>query len=529
MISNYNPTTFLTLFKRWMSLIVIFCGFIQLLFFPEKENLFAVAVVTFGWFIADKHIIKREKITNYTFSTFLILGYVLTQFTLPLIFTLIEGKPLIYNLILPYQVFSHSILSLITIIVAHHIYILVSRNSARLLIHNMKKKLVSNGLFDSPTNKQLWIMGFIGIFALISKYIFGGGFYNENNESDVLDKFIEGFILFSYAPLFIPLSSLIQKTYLQVKSNYSIPLVLYTIILICIGMVGNSRGLFMQGLTAMGLVYFLGLCLGKFNYKIFKVKNILLGLILLWIIMGPLSELGTSMVIVRNQRSSISSIELLNKTLTVFQDKQTINNFKKLALSDQIGKEWDEVYFDNIFLARFCNLKFNDSNLVQGLKINDGDERMFDYSIDRFWAILPSPILAIFQIAIDKKKVTSASFGDYLYFCNGGENALGGFRTGHFSGTGIASFGWWYLAILGVGMIPFFLIIDLYSITYKSLGISTVVISLAGLIQITTIFTFWGTSSASESVVSIYTYLLRGWIQSIILYYLVFKFSQRVS
>jgi hypothetical protein len=512
-----------------MSLIVIFCGFVQLLFSQEKENVFAVAVVIFGWFIANKYIIKREKITNYTFSTFLILGYVLTQFTLPLIFTLIEGKPLIYNLTLPFQVFSHSILSLITIIVAHYIYIHVSRNSARLLIHNIQKKLVSNGLFDSPTNKQLWIMGFIGIFALISKYIFYGGFHNENNESDVLGKFIEGFILFSYAPLFIPLSSLHHESYMQVKSINSFLLVLYIILLIGIGMVGNSRGLFMQGFTAMGLVYFLGLCLGKFNYKILKIKNILMGLILLWIITGPLSELGTSMVIVRNQRSSISSIELVKETLMVFQDKQIVNSFKKLALSEQIGNEWDEVYFDNIFLARFCNLKFNDLNLVQGLKIKDGDERMLNYSIDRFWAILPSPILSIFQITNDKKKVTSASFGDYLYFCNGGVNALGGFRTGHFSGTGIASFGWWYLAILGLGMIPLFLIIDFYSITYKSLGNPNVIICLAGLIQITFIFTFWGTSSASESVVSIYTYLLRGWIQSVILYYLVFKFSQRVS
>lgn len=529
MISNYNPTAFLTLFKRRMRLIVIFCGFIQILFFQEKENLFAVSVVVFGWFIADAYIIERNKIANYTFSTFLILGYVLTQFTLPLIFTLLEGKPITYNLKLPFQVFLHSILSLITIIIAHHVYVNMSRSSAKLLYTKMQKKLIMYGLFDAVSNKQLWIMGFVGIFALISKYIFGGGFYNENNESDTLDKFIEGFTFFSYAPLFIPLSSLFNKSSDQTKSNNSYLLVLYTILLIIIGMLGNSRGLFMKGLTAMGLVYFLGLCLGKFDYRIFKIKNILLGIILLWIVIGPLSELGTSMVIVRNQRGSISSVELLSKTLTVFQDKQKVNNFKKLATSEQIGKDWDEVYFDNIFLARFCNLKFNDSNLVQGLKIKDRDERMLNYSIDRFWAILPTPILSVLQIAIDKKKVTSASFGDYLYFCNGGVNALGGFRTGHFAGTGFASFGWWYLAILGFGMIPLFFLIDLSCYKISLNNKTRVVFSLQGLILATTIFTFLGTSSASESVVNIYTFLLRGWIQSIVLYLITIRISCYLS
>jgi hypothetical protein len=284
----------------------------------------------------------------------------------------------------------------------------------------------------------------------------------------------------------------------------------------------------MQGLTAMGLVFFLGIILGQFDYRIIRIKYAIIGLTCFWIITGPLTDIGTAMVIVRGQRESISSTELLDKTLLVFQDKNEINKYKLLILS-KIKVDWNEIYFDNIFLSRFCNLKYNDLNLLQGLKLDEKDSRMLNYSIGRFWSILPSPILDILPLNINKTEITAASFGDYLYFCNGAANAIGGFRTGHFAGTGMAAFGWWYLWLLGIGVLPLFFLIDLYSYNFKINNKSYVVFSLAGLILISTIFTFLGTSSASESVVSIYTYLLRGWIQSVVLYFVVFKISRSLS
>lgn len=527
-INFFNPTTFLSLFKYWMNIVIILCGIIQILFFPKNSTLFAVAIILIGWFLVNTLILTRTNFINYTFSTFLLLGFVITQYAFPLIFTLLEGKLVTYNLKIPYEVFTHSILALISIIIAHLFYKNWRKNSGIYSFNKTQHFLYKNYFFDAPTNKQLWIIGFIGIFALLSKYILGGNSFSEVNESNTLDKFIEGFIVFSYAPLFIPFSYLLRKSNTKSEYKKTYLIILYILLLIIIGVIGNSRGLFMKGLTAMALVFFLGLLIGKFDYKIFKIKNVIISVLSFWIITGPLSDIGTAMVIVRGQRGTISGTELLIKTLVVYQDKQAINNYKKLALS-HIGDDWDEIYFDNIFLARFCNLKFNDSNLVQGLKIKEEDYRMFSYSVDRFWAILPSPILDLMQIAVDKKRITSSSFGDYLYFCNGGENALGGFRTGHFAGTGMASFGWWYLVILGIGMIPLFFLIDLFSFNFKINNTSNIVFSLAGLFLISTIFTFWGTSSASESVVSIYTFLLRGWLQSILLYFLVFKFSFIIS
>ena len=207
----FKPTTFLSLFKYWMKVVLIICGIVQLLFFQGKEILFAVVIIIIGWFLANKFIFTRTNFINYTFSTFLLLGFVLTQYTLPLIFTLFEGKPVTYNLKMPYEVFTHSFLALITLIVAHLFYKNWRKSSGKYYFNKIKRVLYKNHFFDTPSNKQLWIIGSIGIFALLFKYVLVGNAFSEGNTTDTLGKFIEGFMPFSYAPLFIPLSSLFNK------------------------------------------------------------------------------------------------------------------------------------------------------------------------------------------------------------------------------------------------------------------------------------------------------------------------------
>ena len=528
MNQKFNPTTFLSLYKYWMNVVILICVIIQFLIFSEDSNLFAVGIILLSWNLVNTFVLTTYNFINYTFSTFLILGFGITQFAMPLIFTLLEAKPVTYNLKIPVEVFTHSIFALIIVIIAHLFYKNWMKNTGEIFQIKIQRFLYKNHFFDAPSNKQIWIIGFIGIFAMTIGLLYNSNSTSELNEKDSLGKFIEGFKIFSYAPLFIPFSKLLKKTNFK-SDNYNKYLqLIYLIILIIYGVLSNSRGLFMQGITSVGLVFFLGLLTGKFDYRIIKLKNFFILTISFWLITGPLSDIGTAMVIVRAQRNSTSPTELLNKTLVVYKDKEGIRNFKKLALSENKG-DWDETYFDNIFLARFCNLKFNDANLKLGLKTNDNDKRMLNFSLDRFWAIIPSPILNILPINIDKKKITAASFGDYLYYCNGGENALGGFRTGHYAGSGMAAFGWWYLAVLGIGMIPLFFLIDLYFFNFKSNNTYNVLFSLAGLILSSTIFTFWGTSTASESVINIFTFIFRGWIQSVILYLFVFKISSFLS
>jgi hypothetical protein len=470
-------------------------------------------------------------LTKFTFSSIVILGYSLTQFVIPIIFTLLEGKSIVYNLKYPYSVFIHSTLALTVLLAAHNIYMLCRKTKGitSTIYTKLHRSLVRYHFFKSPTDKQLWIIGGIGVVSMVVTLIATNGYDTKNNNDTVLYKFLEGLNFYAYAPLFLFTKKLYNPTVSHYKKKTIWKVIIYTILIFCIGVAANTRSLFMIGITSVGIAYFIGLLINIFNYKIFKVKKILIGLIGFWLVTGPIADLGTAMVVVREQRSDISPIQLLSKTLEVYQNKNELKFYRYMA-SKEVS-DWDESYFDNIFLARFSNIKFTDASLEQAFILNGADKGMLQYSIDRIWAILPNPILNIFGIHLDKKTTTSYSFGDYLYDRAGGEDALGGFRTGHFAGTGMATFGWFYLLFLGIGIIPLYLLFDLF-VMYKSDRFKKNVqnyYSLAGLLSVTVFFTFFGNSTASESIINIFTYLIRGWLQLCFLYWLVFLVARKLS
>ncbi|MGM9506546.1 hypothetical protein ACS5NO_02435 [Larkinella sp. GY13] len=511
---------FLGLFKRWIWMAVFVAALLQSLFFFSPANLFAVVFVLFAWGLADKFILTAFNLSKYTFSTVIILGFSLTQYVLPLIFTLLEGKPITYNLKFPYSVFIHSLLALVVFITSHHLYKKWREGLAGRLYYKLSLVLKRNYFFATPSDLQIWIIGFVGLAGMAVTYLSGSHFDGTAEERGTVAKFFQGLVPYAYTPLFLllrPLFSLKRPPFVKPPT---LKVLIFAAMLLFVGMGGNSRGLFMTGISAVGIAYLIGLLLGKFDHNIFNFKNALLAGLGLWIITGPLADLGTSMVIVRAQRSNLTSTELVLKTLEVMQNKKAIKQFRAMNTVIEV-RDWDETYFDNIFLSRFCNLKYNDASLELAYKMGKPNDDMLSYSIDKFWAILPLPVLNFFHIKVDKLTVNASSYGDYLYDRSGGKGGLGGFRTGHFAGTGMATFGWWYLLLMGVGIIPLFLLVDLFVMYYQQGAAMTTCLSLAGLIQMNFFFTLFSVSNFSESVVNIYSFLMRGWIQDALLYWFI--------
>ncbi len=521
-----NGYPFLNLFRYWMMRVVLGAGVVQLIFFFSAENLFAVISAILGWKLTETYILKPVYLLKYTISSLIILGFSLTQFCMPLIFTLVEGKPLIYNLDLPYQVFTHSLLAIMTLLLAHALYrhLVPMKNVLRVRLQSTLARL---SFYKAPTSTQAWIMGFIGILSMAATY-FGGNRYGVSDEDrGTAAKIFQGLTVFAYTPFFLLLQPLYARN-VRFRKVKIWKILLFLALIILLGIGGNTRGVFMIALTTSAIAYFFGLLIGKFDYKIFKLKNILAALIGFWILTGPLSDLGTAMVVVRSQRSDISGAELLSKTLDVYQDKEALRFYKHAALD--ATSDWDEHYFDNIFLARFCNLKYNDEGLKQTKRIGRVDNKMRKYTLDKFWAMLPQPVLDGLGVGINKDQLISSSFGDYLFQRAGGTNALGGFRTGQFASTGMTAFGWWYLLILFVGIIPMFFLFDIFVLYFRGeSGRGVNYISMAALMLLNTFFMFLSLSSTSESVIMIYNYMLRGWIQLAITYWLIFLISRKLS
>lgn len=516
LINNY---VFLEKFKKGMSFALVLAVIGQIIFFFSLANSIGAILVLTTWFLTCKVVMQPYNFLHYTFSSFVIFGFFFTQFCLPVIFTLLEGKPMIFNLNFPISVFIHSFLAFLILLLAFKIY----KNHINFIRNVLTKILERIRIYRIPTSKQLWIIGIIGVLTIIIERVVFGGF-GEGKVDRVFLKVFTGMKIFAYLPLLLFFPTVFCDS--KGLRNFRTPkflIIIYTAVLILLGILANSRGLFMQGVTTVGLVYLLGLMLGKTDYRIFSPKKMGLVLIGLWLITGPLVDLGTAMVVVRGVRTEISSKELLEETFRTYQDKEVLRRYKELA--DLRVRDWDETYFDNIFLARFSNLKYSDASLELAFHLPNPDGQMQDIVFRKYLSTLPQPLLNVLQINLDKGYYSKASFGDFLFMRNTGVG-YGGFRLGNFMGLGLASFGWYYLAILLVGAIILYNFMDSFvlQIDFRSSQISIV-----GFLSILFCFTYFGNSTSSESVTTIFNYITRGWFQTVLLYVVLFWIARKVS
>jgi len=519
--------TFLTGLVRGSWILMGLLVTVQCIRYPNLINLIAIAYVAFAWLFNAGIFLKPAVLKNYPLSSFLIIGFTCTQFYFPLLFTTIEGKPLINNLQLPQEVFFHSILALLILICMHALYRSITYQRITKPSRGPKtfRKL---GFFEPPSDLQVWLMGMFGLGAMFyTSFILKDG---GNTEEGVVGKVMDVLMSFTYAPFFIPFGKLYGQKHAKTK-GLATKLLLFTVLLFLISIGRNSRGSFMIGFTSLGFAFGLGLMLGIIKARLFSIKYALIASVAIWLLTGPFSDLGNAMVVVRHQRNDIPKSEFIKLTLDAFKDKKLLRDYVmevKTNVSD-----WDEKYLDNIFLARFCNIKFNDASLVFASQIPRDNDEVRIFSINRIWSTFPQPILSILHPNMDKIQVNGMSFGDCLrYQVNKSHYNLGSYVTGHLSGTGMAAFGWWYLLILAISILPVYFLMDIFHVRRfvfagprgQYAGIERR-FSLCVLLNLNAIFQFL----PSESVVSILQYLIRGWFQMVFLYLILFYLTRTIS
>ncbi len=519
---------FLTQVIRASWAVLGVCIVYQLIFFAEIINVVAMASVVLAWFVSTNIWLRKSMLETYLISAFTILGFASTQFYFPLVFTTIENKPLIYNLELPEEVFLHSSLALFVLIIAHAIYRFISKISFSRSVSLLGKI----GFFDPPSHMQLWLMGFFGMASSFYVYFTSPDIGREVTGA-ASDKLLQGLVPFSYAPFFIPLGKLFGNNQ-KLSKTFVLTILIYSAMLFAISVGRNSRAGFILGLTTPAFAYALGLLLGVFKTKILTFKNVAVGAFVLYILTGPLSDLGVAMLIARDKNNKdITAMEQIDKTLEAFGDDYALEARRKSDLANDAGDfDWDERYLDNLFTARFANIKFNDASLVTYSKVGPYDPDMQDFSRDQLVATLPDPIIKLFGFDVDKEVILSLSFGDYLYLLAGGYGQPEGFRIGHIAGTGLAAYGWWYLWLFGLVVIPIFYLNDKFFRRKTGLALSSAerpeqkfLFSFCGVLALTSFFQFL----MFESVIIGANYLIRGWIQIVVLYFLMFHASRLLS
>jgi hypothetical protein len=386
------------------------------------------------------------------------------------------------------------------------------------------------GLFDPPTHMQIWIIGMLGMAS--SFYVhFANPEIGQGATGDPSGKFLQALSPFMYAPFFIPLGKLYgDKT--KPGRLYAAMIAGYAVLLFGISVAQNSRGTFIFGLVTPTFAYALALLLGVYKTRILTFRNVVVGGLFVWLLTGPFTDLGTAMLLVREGRKDISPAELMTQTFEALNDKEAIEQRKKDDVGESMDFDWDERYLDNLFTARFANIKFNDASLITYSKVGMYDPDMQDFSLDQVLASLPGPLLEMFNLDVDKETLHALSYGDYLYVLSGGYGTPTGWRVGHVAGTGMATFGWWYLLLLGIVVLPVFYLNDKFFRPKKGRELSSseapedkFIFSFCGVLILTTFFQFF----LLESVVAAIPYLIRGWIQIVVLYILMFHVSRIIS
>lgn len=480
---------------RFSLVIFIFSGLLaQILLDQSFVNILCALLASTSSILIVLYTFNSKQWLIYPASTLILLGFAVTQSIGPLLFTALEMHPIIFNLEVPEQVFINAFLCTLTLILAHIIY---QRNSSvqkfRFWItHVLKIRL---NIFQPLLRTQAVMAGAFGLGAMVFVY-----WHKGLGSETFLTKFIQGFIPFSYLPIVLLLKPLQGESASANRAEWVINLVFFALILI-ISLGSNSRGSFALPVA----IYFLGLIISWIYQKLkIRIIFILITLFSVYFILPFFNNLATAMVLVRGRRNDIPTTQLISETFKALENTQQIELYR-LGPGNRVG--WNESYVSNPFLSRFSNLKFADNAISLSEKLSDSKKTIFQsFLLNRLASLAPGPLLDILGLSSELKlQVTSYSIGDQLYFlASGNPSAIGGFRTGHFYGTGLAAFSWFYLVIYLLLMIPFFMLND-------SLILTSGLDKLSGLCERTIFF-------SSLSIINLYDFLEQGNIESLLEY-----------
>jgi ABC-type multidrug transport system fused ATPase/permease subunit len=297
--------------------------------------------------------------------------------------------------------------------------------------------------------------------------------------------------------------------------------------MVVLALVTNSRMGMIGPILFVGLAFLMVFLTGRIeiNHKIFS-KFFFIALIGFFAV-GVMSDISTAILIERAYRNNRNTTEKLLETVNTFNDKEKLRQDRndRVTRNKEISDgNWSEDYISNPFLGRFVQVKFDDNCLSRIYDFRPAAKnKLTEITIDKILVTLPSPIIKIVGLNVDKLYLNSFSMGDMIDVLSG-RGFLGGFKTGSIIANSYCVFGWWY---------PFFFII-LYSSIIK---ICQYLISrTSNLTRHKSISTlsfilpyYLFTSISLDNISSIVAVLLRGIWQLILIYFVALSLSNKIQ
>lgn len=421
----------------WISRLLILACLCELAFFYSPANLYGCLSLLYGWFLVAFFVFKREFILRYPLPTIAVFSLGIYYYFLPIVVTLLEGKPLTFNFQVPFLTFTNQIISITVIVLSFRIAIKLYRPGC--LLNRLWNKV---GYMSVLNEKQIWIMGCIGLLCLLSMVASQGQDREFQGTGNTMEIITQSLSLFSLSPICLYFKSLYgDRTQTHSKSFVKY----YIIILVVVGMASTRRTLIFNSVFTIMLIYFF-LVLYK-NKKIMSGKNFIICLAVFYLAFGPIADLAAAMILNRQSVYSSSAGNTLESVWQLYNDKERLRTtydffMASLGNGGDNSNGWSEYYVNNIFLDRFCNLRTIDGTLYNAQKAGFGCYEGSKY-YESYWITqLPSFMANM----LDLKKDFQGTAVDHMVVSNfaGNRYSLFGFKVGGETGIGLWMFGYLY-------------------------------------------------------------------------------------
>lgn len=495
------------------------CALGQLLIDASARNLVCVFIAAIMSAITFHFVIRGSVFRVTPLPALVVLGFNVSTMSGALFAQTLGLRSLVFNLQVPEITFGLCALFQVSLLVA--LFVMLSSRTLRSMSRTINLCVFSRmGIMQAPSPAQLWIMGLMGSAAMAwTAYL---GYSGQIQYGDVGSKFVAGLRYLAFAPFILPiLDKALPSAHASIRGKVSSwPLIGYLALLVLVAMIRNSRGAFAMGVANLGVAALVLTLMGQLHVTSKLRRRLAIGGAILLITAPILSDLAIAMVVVRGQRTEVSSIELVQLTLSAFNDKQALEYYRR-ATAIRAGRGvYEENYLANPFVARFVQTKFFDNSLsYEKVRTGQNASHLWKITLDKVAALLPTPLLRGLGIDINKEDL-EFSIGDALYNFHS-VTGLGGYRTGSPIAHGMGL----------MGPLTFVVVIPLFLMTFMALQCLTIsvgsflLISPVILLQLMSVY--W--LAAGDSLLDPIGLMLRELPQNILIYWMVFHGTRLIS
>lgn len=502
----------------WVMKAYLILAFLELLLFPSFAGAFGLVMSFAGIALTRFSLCRTQKLLHYPLSTLALLFYCLFFNILPLPATLLEFKPLIYNMRNPYTTFFFVLYLQAILCWVHYFYVKLTKN--RNIIRDVLKRV---NFFQSLTPQEVWFL-ILGSFIWYAYVMVTRGLYTEDNLNInanfgvaewAINLFFSGF----YQIVFIFYFRKINN----IRGRYQIYHALIWIIAVAIFIIGIGTNMRTAAITvfangAFSLLLYL-IYYPSVGREITKPKYVVMSLLLSLFFIGPFQRISKSMVAVRYDRGGKNALELFEMTM-----KTNVNetNEDDIIVKQTSVLAWNEDYLDSDLLNRFCSLKIQDEALFHAMRLNEAERRIMRVSLwTKLIDQLPKVIKSRLGMRISYEE-RSYSLSDLMYYLSTGKRSyLGGIKIGSLQGLGMALFGHWFpLVLIPLYFVMFYLMDSI--VMFRENRIIFPLLFFAGMMQYLAFF--------SDRHFYLYElrYIFRGFWETVIAYTLSINVLKRL-